>query len=181
MILHAPLSPIAVRVVRKEKHIPRKGQINAFTESKNIDATEGRLFPKIIMYALPLILSTLIQQMFNAIDLVVLGNMADETALASVDATTSIVSLLVTSFVGLASGTRVVLARQIGARDGENVRRATDTSLILSVVLGIILAILGFIFAPWFLEITNCPGECVEGALLYVRIYVSVAPVYFAL
>lgn len=132
--------------------------------------------PKIFLYAIPLILSTLIQQLFNAVDLVVLGNMADDIAVASVGATTSIVALLVTSFVGLASGTRVVLARQIGARDNENVRKTTDTSLILAVGIGVVLAIVGFLAAPWFLRITNCPEECLEGALIYIRIYVCAAP-----
>ena len=147
-----------------------------FLKAKSIDATEGRLLPKIFLYAFPLILSTLIQQLFNAVDLVVLGNMADDVAVASVGATTSIVSLLVTSFVGLASGTRVVLARLIGARDDENVRKTTDTSLLLSVGLGVVLAIIGFLFAPWFLDITKCPVECYDGALIYIRIYVVGAP-----
>lgn len=145
-------------------------------KARSIDATEGKILPKIFLYAFPLILSTLIQQLFNAVDLVVLGNMANDIAVASVGATTSIVSLLVTSFVGLASGTRVVLARQIGARDEENVRRTTDTSLLLGIGIGIVLAVVGLIAAPWFLEITNCPDECKEGALLYIRIYVCAAP-----
>lgn len=147
-----------------------------FLKAKSIDATEGKLLPKIIQYAIPLILSTLIQQLFNAIDIVVLGNMADETAVASVSGTTSVVSLLVTSFVGLASGTRVVLARQIGARDNENVRKTTDTSLLLALGIGIVIAIAGFLAAPWFLKITNCPEDCIDGALLYIRIYVIGAP-----
>ena len=147
-----------------------------FLKARSIDATEGALLPKIFQYALPLVLSTLIQQLFNAIDIVVLGNMANEVAVASVSATNSVVALLVTSFVGLASGSRVVLARQIGARDHENVRRSTDTALILSIALGIVLAIVGFFVAPWFLDITNCPSDCVEGALVYVRIYVIGAP-----
>ena len=147
-----------------------------FLKAKSIDATEGKILPKIFLYALPLILSTLIQQLFNAIDIVVLGNMADDIAVASVGATTSIVSLLVTSFVGLASGTRVVLARQIGARDDDSVRKTTDTSLLLAIGLGVVLALVGFFAAPWFLDITNCPDECVEGALIYIRIYVLAAP-----
>ncbi len=147
-----------------------------FLKAKSIDATEGALLPKIFQYALPLVLSTLIQQLFNAIDIVVLGNMADEVAVASVSATNSVVSLLVTSFVGIASGARVVLARQIGARDHENVRKTTDTSLILSIAIGIVIAILGFNVAPWFLDITNCPTDCFNGALLYIRIYVIAAP-----
>ncbi len=147
-----------------------------FLKAKSIDATEGRLLPKIIQYAIPLILSTLIQQLFNAIDIVVLGQMADPAAVASVSATSSVTALLVTSFVGLASGSRVVLARQIGARDHLNVRKTTDTSLIMSIMIGVVVAVVGFFAAPWFLEITNCPEECFEGALFYIRIYTMAAP-----
>ena len=147
-----------------------------FLKAKSIDATEGKLLPKIIQYAIPLILSTLVQQLFNAIDIVVLGQMANDVAVASVTATSSVTSLLVTSFVGLASGSRVVLARQIGARDDGSVRKSTDTSLILSLMIGAVIAVVGFIIAPWFLEITNCPENCIEGALIYIRIYVLAAP-----
>ena len=147
-----------------------------FLKAKSIDATEGKLLPKIIQYAIPLILSTLVQQLFNAIDIVVLGQMANDVAVASVSATTSVTSLLVTSFVGLASGARVVLARQIGARDDDAVRKTTDTSLLLSLFIGAVIAIVGFALAPWFLDVTNCPENCVEGALIYIRIYVLAAP-----
>lgn len=149
----------------------------SFLKAKSIDATEGRLLPKIIQYAIPLILSTLIQQLFNAIDIVVLGQMADSIAVASVSATSSIVSLFVNSFVGLSSGSRVVLARQIGARDDENVRKTTDTSLILAIAIGVMVAVGCFFAAPWLLEVTNCPVECNEGALLYVHIYTMAAPI----
>jgi putative MATE family efflux protein len=146
-------------------------------KAKSVDATEGPLLKKIIIYAIPLILSTLIQQLFNAVDLVVLGNMADSAAVASVGATGAITSLLVNTFVGLASGTRVVLARQIGAKDDDGVRRTTDTSLILALGIGIVIAVGGFVLAPWFLDITQCPTECYEGALIYVRIYLCGAPI----
>lgn len=161
-----------------EKGFPEKGRKMSFLKAKSIDATEGKLLPKIILYAIPLILSTLIQQLFNAVDIVVLGQMAndDGVAVASVAATTSVTALLVTSFVGLASGSRVLLARQIGAKDNENVRKTTDTSLLLSLGIGVVIAIVGFLAAPWFLEITNCPEDCIEGALIYIRIYVLAAP-----
>ena len=145
-------------------------------KARSIDATEGNLLPKILLYAFPLILSTLIQQLFNAVDIMVLGNMADEVAVASVTATSSIVSLFVNSFVGLASGSRVVLARQIGAKDHERVRKTTDTSLILAVGIGIAVAAICFFASPWFLDLTNCPPECRDEALLYVRIYAMAAP-----
>ena len=145
-------------------------------KKQNVDATTGSLLQKIIIYSIPLLLTTLIQQLFNAVDIIVLGNMADTAAVASVAATTSVISLIVTAFVGIATGTRVVLARFIGARDEKNIRAVTDTSLIGAVVLGVVIAVVGFIFAPWFLQITNCPPECYNGALIYVRIYVSAAP-----
>ena len=148
----------------------------ALLKAKNIDATTGPLLKKIILYSIPLLLSTLIQQLFNAIDIVVLGNMADSTAVASVAATTSITSLIVTAFVGISTGTRVVLARFIGARDEENTRSVTDSSLIFSIATGAVIAAVGYILAPWFLDITNCPIECYDGALIYVRIYVLAAP-----
>ena len=145
-------------------------------KAKNIDATTGPLAKKIMLYSLPLILSTLIQQLFNAVDIMVLGNMANSTAVASVAATSSITSLIVTAFVGIATGTRVVLARFIGAKDDKNIRFVTDTSLIFALAIGLVIAVVGFIYSPWFLDITECPPECYDGALIYVRIYVLAAP-----
>ena len=69
-----------------------------------------------------------------------------------------------------------MLARFIGARDDKNTRSVTDTSLIFAVAIGAVIAVVGYIFSPWFLDITNCPPECYEGALIYVRIYVLAAP-----
>ena len=148
----------------------------ALLNAKSIDTTTGSLFQKIILYSIPLILSTLIQQLFNAVDIVVLGNMADSTAVAAVSATTPITSLIVSTFVGISTGTRVVLARFIGARDEENTHSVTDSSIIFSLATGALIAAVGFIFAPWFLNITNCPAECYNGALIYVRIYMLSAP-----
>ena len=104
-------------------------------KKQNVDATTGSLLQKIIIYSIPLLLTTLIQQLFNAVDIIVLGNMADTAAVASVAATTSVISLIVTAFVGISTGTRVVLARFIGAKDNANIRAVTDTSLITAVII----------------------------------------------
>ncbi len=145
-------------------------------KAKSIDATQGPIISKILLYALPLILSTLIQKLFNAVDIVVLGNMADSIAVAAVGATTSIVSLVVDTFVGLSSGTKIIFARQFGAKDAERIKKTEDTSLILSVGLGIAVAVVGVFFAEAFLVATNCPAECFEGAKLYIQIYSCAAP-----
>ncbi len=144
--------------------------------AKRIDSTKGPIVRLIILYALPLILSSLIQSLFNAVDIVVLGNMADSAAVASVGATTTIVSLLVNSFIGLSGGSRIILAYQIGAQDRESVNKTVGTTLLTSVGLGCLIATAGTLLAPAFLNLTSCPAECYRGALLYLRIYVCAAP-----
>lgn len=145
--------------------------------SKNIDATEGALLPKIVAYVIPLMLSFIVQNLFNAADVAVLGNMADSTAVAAVNATGSIVALVVNAFIGISIGTRIVLARSIGKKDDEQIRLVTDTSLIFALVMGVIVSVAGILLAPWFLHLTGCPDECYDGALTYIRIYVLCAPV----
>ncbi len=144
--------------------------------AKRIDATKGPIVKLIILYALPLVISTLIQTLFNAVDVVVLGNMADSVAVAAVGATTTIVHLLVNTFIGLSSGTKIILAHQIGAKDHDGVNKTVGTSLITAVAIGGVIAIVGFFLIPLFLNLTDCPVDCYDGALLYLRIYVSTAP-----
>jgi Na+-driven multidrug efflux pump len=96
---------------------------------------------------------------------------------ASVNATGSIVSLVVNAFIGISVRTRIVLARSIGKRDEEQIRKVTDTSLIFALVMGVLVTAVGLLLAPWFLDLTRCPEECYDGALLYIRIYVCSAPI----
>ncbi len=145
-------------------------------KAKQIDATKGELLPQIIRYTIPLILGALIQVLFNAVDIVVLGNMADSTSVASVGATTTIIYLVVNTFIGLAGGSKIILARKIGAGDREGVEQTVHTSLITALGLGIIITIVGVSLSKWFLTVTNCPSECFEGAALYMRIYMLAAP-----
>ena len=144
--------------------------------AKKIDATKGPLIPLIISFAIPLILTTLLQQLFNAVDIAVLGNMADTTAVASVGATTTIIHLIIDAFVGISSGAKIVLSRLFGRNDEKEIKRTIDTSLIVAIGFGIFIAIAAFFLAPLFLELTKCPSECRDGATLYIRIYVMAAP-----
>ena len=100
--------------------------------SNRIDATRGAIVPQILRYSYPLILSTLVQSLFSAVDVAVLGNMADSNAVAYVGATGAVTSLLVNAFVGFSSGTKILLARFIGARDQERIRHTADTAVLLS-------------------------------------------------
>ena len=143
---------------------------------KKVDATQGPILKLIFMYSIPLILTTIAQNLFNIADKAVLGNMAGSTAVAAIGATGVITELIINGAVGLSTGTSIVLARFIGQKNEQSVRSTIDTSLLTSVTLGVVLAILGFFFSPFFLTVTDCPIECYDGALIYIRIFISAAP-----
>ncbi len=145
-------------------------------KSQKIDATKGPLLKMLLLYAIPLILSSLVQTLFNAVDIFVLSAMANSRAIASVGATTTIIHLMVNAFIGIAGGTKILLARYIGAKENDKIRRTVSTSMMLSVILGVIVAVVGFLFAPQMLRLTDCPSECFDGAVLYIRIYIAAAP-----
>lgn len=143
---------------------------------KKIDATKGPIIPLIISFVIPLIMTTVLQKFFNAVDLAVLGNMADTNAVASVGATTTIIHLMVDAFVGISAGAKIVFSRLFGRGDEEKIKCTIDTSLIVALGFGIIIATVGYIFAPTFLGWVKCPPVCLDGAILYTRIYMLSAP-----
>ncbi len=105
---------------------------------KNVDVLGGRLFSSIIKFGIPLLLVALIQSLFNAVDIMVLGQMADTNAVAAVGATTSIVHLLVTLALGVSVGAKIVLARLIGEGARDKTQQTVFTSIVTAVTLGLI-------------------------------------------
>lgn len=143
---------------------------------KRIDATQGSLVKLIFTFSIPLILTTLMQNTFTIIDKAVLGQMADSTAVASVGVTGFITSLAINGFIGFATGAGIILARFVGQKDEQKIKKTIETSLISSIAFGVIIAVLGIVFAPQLLGMINCPAECYDGALLYFRFYVGSSP-----
>ncbi|MBQ9783370.1 MAG: polysaccharide biosynthesis C-terminal domain-containing protein [Clostridia bacterium] len=143
---------------------------------KNVDIVHGNVMKSIIRYCIPVILIGLVQSLFNAVDLMVLGAMADTNAVASVGATTSLIHLLVNTFFGFSGGAKIVLARLLGAGEDDKVRRTVSTAMLLAAVLGCATAVGGFFLAPVFLRVTGCPEACFDGAMLYMRLYLAAAP-----
>ncbi len=139
--------------------------------SKRVDITGGPLMRSIVAYALPIMLGSFVQVAFNAADLAVVGNMADENAVASVGATTFITSLLVTSFIGLSAGVTAILARCLGQRNGTRATRVVSTAMIFSFILGLFVMAMSFSLARPMLRLMDCPQECFDGAVVYLRIY----------
>lgn len=143
--------------------------------AKTIDATQGKIIPQIIIFAIPLILTTLIQTLFNAVDIAVLGNMADTRAVASVGATSTIVHLIIDAFVGITSGAKIVFSRLVGKNDVKELHRSIGTSIVLALTFGIFVSLVGIFLSPAFMNYMKCPAECLADAVLYVRVYLCSA------
>ena len=143
---------------------------------KDIDATQGPILKNFIIYAIPLAIGNIIQTLFNAADMMVLGNYASSVAVASVGATGNIVSLLVNTFIGLSAGTQVILAQAFGERNKNKIQKTVGTSLTVASVLGILITVIGLLCAEWFLTATNCPDNCYDGAVLYLKLYLLCVP-----
>lgn len=145
-------------------------------KNKDIDITGGPLLGSIIKYSIPLMIGSLIQVLFNAADLAVLGNMADKKSVAAVGTTGAIVGLLVQTFVGISTGSTIVLANLMGKKDYSGIRKAVDTSMIASFALGVVITFISIFLAGPMLELTKCPDSCFEGAKLYLIIYFAGIP-----
>ena len=137
-----------------------------------IDMTEGPLLPKILSFSGPLILTGIMQLLYNAADVIVVGNYAEgHTALAAVSSTGSMINLLVNVFMGLSVGASVVIARHYGARDVPSMRKAEHTAMTLALIMGVAVGIFGFVMAKPLLRLMDSPPDVIDGATLYVRIY----------
>ncbi len=139
--------------------------------SKSHDLTHGPLARQIILFSLPLMATNVLQVLFNMSDVAVVGQFAGPEALGSVGSTSILVSLFTGFLIGMGSGVNVVVARYIGARHDQGVHGAVHTSLILSVIVGVIIMALGFLFTPVMLSMLGTKPVLMAGAVSYLRIY----------
>lgn len=137
---------------------------------KKIDILHGSIWDKVLAFALPLAATSVLQQLFNSADVAVVGQFSGSKALAAVGSTSPITSLFITIFVGLSIGTNVVISRFLGAQNDKQVKKAVHTSLVLSVISGIIIALIGELIAKWLLVMMSTPAEVLDQALLFLRI-----------
>lgn len=146
-------------------------------KSYEIDMCNGPLFGKILLFTLPLMLSGILQLLFNAADVVVVGRFAGNEALAAVGSTGALTNLLVNLFIGLSVGVNVLVARYYGARQEEEVSQTVHTAVLVSIIGGIILAFVGIIAARPLLLLMDTPENVIEHSVLYMRIYFLGMPV----
>lgn len=140
-------------------------------KSHQIDMTQGAIFPKLLEFSVPLIFSSILQLLFNAADIVVVGRFAGDNSLAAVGSTGSLINLLVNLFMGLSIGTNVLAANYFGQKNKNKLQETVHTSMLISVISGIILTIIGVIFTTPILEFMQTPEEVLKLASVYLRIY----------
>lgn len=140
-------------------------------KSFNIDMCTGSISKKMLVFAVPLMLSGILQLLFNAADIIVVGNFAGDKSLAAVGATSSVINLLTNLFIGLSVGANVLVANYIGASKEEDLKKTVHTAMSVSVISGILLTLVGIIFAPFILSLMQTPEEVTGLAAIYLRSY----------
>ena len=144
---------------------------------RTMDMTEGSLLTKVLFFSLPIMLSGILQLLFNAADTIVVGRFAGNEALAAVGSVGSLNNMIISLFVGLSIGVNVLVARFTGAKDAERVCETVHTAVLLSLVGGAVLAVVGFAAARPLLEIMGSPEDVIDLAELYIRIIFIGMPV----
>ena len=135
------------------------------------DITQGVIWKQLLALFFPLWFGTFFQQLYNTVDTVVVGRFVGKVALAAVGSTGVIVNLTVGIFTGLAAGAVVVIAQRYGARQGEEVHRSVHTAMLLSVIIGAVFMVVGFVLTPWALRAMDTTADALPGAILYQRVY----------
>lgn len=136
-----------------------------------MDMCSGALLPKILLYSLPLMLSGILQLLFNAADVVVVGRFAGNDALAAVGSTSALINLLVNVFIGLSVGANVMVARFFGAGQKKELEEMVHTAILTSLVSGVILIFVGLGLSRPALTLMDTPENVIDQAVLYIRIY----------
>ena len=146
-------------------------------KSYEIDMVNGPILVKILVYSIPLMLSGILQLLFNAADVIVVGRYAGSQSLAAVGSTSALINLLVNVFIGLSVGVNVMVARYYGARRETAVNETIHTAVALSLVSGLFLVVIGLLLARPLLELMGTPDDVLGKAALYMRIYFAGMPV----
>ena len=136
-----------------------------------MDLCEGPFLKKILVYTIPIILTGLLQLLFNAADLVVVGQFCGENSVGAVGATGSLINLLVNLFMGFATGAGVCVAQGLGAKDKKLVQRTIHTAIPGAIVCGVFLTVIGMLFSGTFLGWMDTPDEQIALSTVYLKIY----------
>ena len=140
---------------------------------KDTGLTEGKLWDKILFFAMPIVLMNILQQLFNTADIAVVGRLVGNDALAAVGSAGPIVTLFITIFSGLSVGANAVIARMVGSGNKEQIEKSVHTSVAIAVLSGVIVLVVGEVITRPLLALVSTPENVMDMAVLYLRIYFS--------
>lgn len=150
------------------------------SKSYEIDMCNGPILKKVLVFAVPLMLSGILQLLFNAADIIVVGRFAGSSSLAAVGSTTALINLLINIFIGLSIGANVMVARYYGAKNEKDVSETVHTAIAMSLLSGLFLVVIGFFASRILLEMMGTPEEVLNKAVVYMKIYFAGMPVIMA-
>ncbi len=136
-----------------------------------IDMCNGSIMDKLISFSLPLMLSSILQLMFNAVDIIVVGRFSGSQALAAVGSTTALINIFTNLFIGISLGANVLAARYYAAGRNKEMSETVHTAITLALISGVVMAFVGLIFAKGALELMGTPEDVIRLSTLYMRIY----------
>ena len=136
-----------------------------------IDMCNGSIMDKLISFSLPLMLSGILQLMFNAVDIVVVGRFSGSEALAAVGSTTALINVFTNLFIGVSLGANVLAARFYASGKHKEMSETVHTAITLALISGIVMAVVGLVFSRWALEVMGTPSDVIDQSTLYMRIY----------
>ena len=136
-----------------------------------IDMCNGTIMDKLISFSLPLMVSGILQLMFNAVDIIVVGRFSSSQALAAVGSTTALIYVFTNLFIGVSLGANVLAARFYASGKHKEMSETVHTAITLALISGIVMAVVGLVFSRWALEVMGTPSDVIDQSTLYMRIY----------
>ena len=146
---------------------------------RKIDMLHGSLADKILLFALPVAATGILQQLFNAADVAVVGRYVGPDAMAAVGSNASLVGLCITLFIGISTGSNVVISHAVGQNDPGKISRAVHTSILTALIGGVMVAVLGQLYIIRLLGLLSVPEKILPMSTLYLRIYMCGLPLTF--
>ena len=150
-----------------------EGAIELSKNKYEIDMCNGTIMDKLVSFAIPLMVSGILQLMFNAVDIIVVGRFSGSQALAAVGSTTALINVFTNLFIGVSLGANVLAARFYAAGKTKEMSETVHTSVTLALISGVAMAAVGLVFSRWALEVMGTPADVIDQSTLYMRIYLQ--------
>ena len=140
-------------------------------KQKTVSITEGVIWKQLLLFAIPILLSNLLQQMYNAADLIIVGRFTGSGALAAVGSTTSLINLMIGFFLGVSVGAGIIVSQFYGAQSQDGVSKSVHSAMALALSMGVLFTVIGVFFVPPLLKVMQTPDDVIDQASLYMRIF----------